>query len=126
MDKQKELCYVNALQKDNARLLTPFRFDALAQLANILAQITQYELLKLFKSTREALREALTDSEVFLTQIPAILEDQDDGHHHQAFRHSPCITLSPEDMHIKGKHDRPLYYTRFIGSSEVSSIQVDP
>jgi len=28
-------------------------------------------------------------------------------------------------MQIKGKHDRPLYYTGYIGSSEVSSIQVD-
>ena len=28
-------------------------------------------------------------------------------------------------MQIKGKHDRPLYYTGYIGSSEVSRIQVD-
>ena len=26
---------------------------------------------------------------------------------------------------IKGRHNRPLYYTRYIGSSEVSRIQVD-
>ena len=64
MDKQKELHYAKALQKDDARPLTPFRFDVLAQLANILAQVTLYELLRLIKSTREALREALADSEV--------------------------------------------------------------
>ena len=29
-------------------------------------------------------------------------------------------------MQIKGKHDRPFYYTGYIGSSEVSRIQVDP
>jgi len=29
-------------------------------------------------------------------------------------------------MQIKGKHDRPLYYTGYIGSSEVSGIQVGP
>ena len=31
-----------------------------------------------------------------------------------------------DDMQIKGKHDRPLYFTGYIGSSEVSRIQVDP
>jgi len=29
-------------------------------------------------------------------------------------------------MQIKGKYERPLYYMAYIGSSEVSSIQVDP
>ena len=29
-------------------------------------------------------------------------------------------------MQIKGKHDRPLYYTGYNGSSDVSRIQVDP
>jgi len=28
-------------------------------------------------------------------------------------------------MQVKGKHDRPLYFTGYIGSSEVSRIQVD-
>ena len=28
-------------------------------------------------------------------------------------------------MQVKGKHDRPLYYIGFIGSSKVSHIQVD-
>jgi len=40
VDKQKELSYAKALQKDDARSLTPFRFDVLAQLANIPARIT--------------------------------------------------------------------------------------
>jgi len=108
------------------RPLTPFRFDILAQLANIPTRITLDELLKLSKSTREALREALADSEVFLTQIPATPEEEDDGHYHQASICSPCIIFSPKDMQIKGKYDRPLYYTRYIRSSEVSRIQVDP
>jgi len=30
-----------------------------------------------------------------------------------------------DDMQVKGKHDRPLYFTGYIGSSEVSHIQVD-
>jgi len=29
-------------------------------------------------------------------------------------------------MQVKGKHDRPLYYTGYIGSSKVSHIHVDP
>ena len=64
------------------RQLTPFYFDVLAQLANIPVRITLYELLRLSKSTREAQREALADTEVFLTQIPAIPEEEDDGHCH--------------------------------------------
>jgi len=81
---------------------------------------------------REALREALTNSEVspdadisFLAQIPTMPEEEDDEHCHQASRHSSRITFSLKDMQIKGKHYRPMYYTRYIGSSEVSRIQVD-
>ena len=55
-----------------------FRFDVLAQLANIPAQITLYELLR--PPIREALREATTNYEVFLAQIPAMLEEKDDEH----------------------------------------------
>jgi len=40
----------------------PFRFDILAQLANIPARITIHELLLLSKETREALRDALANS----------------------------------------------------------------
>ena len=29
-------------------------------------------------------------------------------------------------MQIRRKHDRPMYYTGYIGSSEVDRIQVDP
>ena len=46
-------------------------FDVLAQLANIPTIITLYELLRLSKSIREALREALADSKAFIAQIPA-------------------------------------------------------
>ena len=38
---------------------------------------------------------------------------------------APCITFTPDDMQVKGKHDRPLYFKGYIGSSEVSRIQVD-
>jgi len=103
-----------------------FRFDVLAQLANIPARITLYEFLRLFKSTRDALREVLGDSEVFLTQISAIPEEEDDGHCHQASRCSPYITFSSENMQLKKKHNRLLYYTGYIRLSEVSRIQVNP
>ena len=74
MEKQKKLRYSNALQKGNVEGSTPFHFDILAQLANIPARITLYELLRLLKSTREALIEALADSEIFTAQIPAVRE----------------------------------------------------
>jgi len=53
----------------------PFRFDILAQLANILPQITIHELFCLSKETREALRDALANSELFLTHMPEASED---------------------------------------------------
>ena len=104
----------------------PSVFDVLAQLANILTRITFYELLRLFKSTRDVLREALADAEIFATQVPAICEEKDDNHCNHTSKQFPCITFTPEDMKVKGKHNRPLYYTGYIGSSEVSHIQVDP
>jgi len=68
VEKQKEIRYFKALPKDKAEgTSAPYRFDVLAQLANIPARITLYEILRLLKSTREALREALTNAEVFMT-----------------------------------------------------------
>jgi len=79
VEKQKELQFSKALPKDNAEgSTTPYRFDVLAQLANIPARITLYELLRLSKSTIEALREALTDAEVFMAQIPARPQKEDE------------------------------------------------
>jgi len=72
VEKQKELRYGNALPKDKAEgSSAPYRFDVLPQLANIPTRITFYELLRLSKSTREDLREALADAEVFMARIPA-------------------------------------------------------
>ena len=104
---------------------TPYHFDVLAQLANIPARITLYELLRLSKSTREALREALADAEVFMAQIPAGPQEKDEEDYLHTSQHAPCITFMPDDMKVKGKHDRPLYFIGYIESSEVSRIQVD-
>src|SRR3954464_6147640 len=70
-EKPKEVRYKRPLNKQKAvEVSQPFCFDIINQLANIPARITLYELLKLSKSTREALREALADAEVFVTQLP--------------------------------------------------------
>src|SRR3954467_12401810 len=70
-EKPKEVRYNRPLNKGKAvEVSQPFFFDIINQLANIPARITLYELLKLSKSTREALREALADAEVFVTQLP--------------------------------------------------------
>ena len=72
VEKQKETQYAKALPKDKAEgTSAPYSVNVLAQLANILARITLYELLRLSKSTREALRESLADVEVFIAQISA-------------------------------------------------------
>ena len=124
MNKQKEFRYAKALQKDNATS-THFRFNVLAQLANIPARITLYEILRLFKSIRKALREALADTKAFIAQILARHEDEDDGHCFQTSKHFPHITFTSNNMQIKRKHDRPLYFTWYIRSFEVNCIQVN-
>jgi len=63
---------------------------------------------------------------IFVTQIPAICDDEDDNHCHHNSKQFPCITFTSKDMQVKRKHDRPLCYTGYIGSFEVSRIQVDP
>ena len=61
-----------------------------------------------------------------MTQIPTTCQEEDDNHCHHASKQFPCITFTLEDMQVKGKHVRPLYDTGYIGSSEMSHIQVDP
>jgi len=70
-EKQKGVRFDRVLKKPSGpRLDVPFRFDILAQLANILAHITIHELLRLSKEIREALRDALANLESFLTYMP--------------------------------------------------------
>jgi len=125
VEKQKEFQYVKTLQKNGVEPSTPFHFDVLAQLANIPARITLYELLRLSKSTKDAFRKVLADAEFFVTQIPAICEEEDDNHCRHTLKQFSYITFTPEDMQVKGKYDKPIYYTRYIESSKVSRIQVD-
>ena len=130
ISKQKEIRFNESLKKNPSRgLNTPFRFDILAQLANIPARITLLELLRLSKKTREALRDALADSESFLMQVP--IPTKDDGAScprcHLLQQKMPVITFTAEDMLLKdNKHDRPLYYAGYIGSTFIKRVQVDP
>ena len=130
--KQKELWYNKALRKDTLESSSsPFKFDVMAQLANIPARITLYELLRLSPATRESLCEALADAEAFLTHLPPPSMTKEGEECPQccqtSIRKIPCITFTPEDMFIKNtKHDRPLYFTGYIGSAQVDRIQVDP
>ena len=69
VEKQKEIQYAMALRTDKAEgTSAPYHFDVLAQLANIPARITLYELLRLSKSTRKSLREALAYAETFMAR----------------------------------------------------------
>jgi len=77
---------------------TLFHFDVLAQLSNIPARITLYELLRLFKYTRDTLREALADAEVFITQIPAMCGEEEGRHCHHTSKQFSYITFTLEDM----------------------------
>ena len=78
---------------------------------------------------KEALRDALADSESFLTQVPSI-PTKEDGTScpkcHMVQRQAPCITFTPKDMLLKdNRHDKPLYYIGYIGSIHIEIIQVD-
>ena len=103
VEKQKELRFFKALPKDNAEgSTTPYCFDVLAQLANIPARITLYELLRLSKSKREALREALADAEIFMAQISTGSQEEDEEDCLHASQNAPCITFTTDDMQVKG------------------------
>ena len=99
-EKPKEVRYNKPLHKGKAiEVSQPYRFDIINQLANIPARITIYALLRLSKSTREALREALADAEVFVTQLPAdppLEEFQSLNVSHV----SASIVFTPEDMQV--------------------------
>ena len=71
-NKSKDLHFNHSLKKNTSGLETPFRFDIMAQLANIPARITLHELLRISKETRDALRKALAESESFLAQVPQV------------------------------------------------------
>ena len=101
VEKHKELRFSKALLKDNVEgSTTPYHFDALAQLANIPARIPLYELLRLSKSTREALREALADAEIFMAQILTGSQEEDEEDHLHASQNAPCITFKLSLIHI--------------------------
>src|SRR4051812_9846204 len=124
-EKPKEVRYNRPLNKGKAvEVSQPFRFDIINQLANIPTRITLYELLKLSKSTREALREALADAEVFITQLP-IGSTIDESHSLNVSSIPADIVFTPEDIQVRGRHARPLYFTGYIGSTEITRIQVD-
>src|SRR5256886_1080738 len=125
-EKPKEVRNNRPLKKAKAvEVSQPFRFDIINQLANIPARITLNELLKLSKSTREALREALADAEVFVTQLP-IGSAIDEPHSLNVSCVPTDIVFTPEDMQVQGRHAHPLYFTGYIDSTEITRIQVDP
>lgn len=89
-----------------------FVFDILAQLTNILPRITLYELLKSPKQIREALREALEDSEVFVAYISEIAKEKEKlcTLCHQTSMNISFITFTLEDIQVKNnKHHQHLY-----------------
>jgi len=60
-----------------------------------------------------------------MARIPAKPEEEDEENCLHASQHISCITFTPYNMQVEGKHDRPLYFTGYIGSFKVSCIWVD-
>lgn len=82
------------------------------------------ELLKLSRNTREALREAIAVAEVFETHVES-KQVPNDPESLQIFSNFAYIFFTPKDIQVRGKHDRLLYFTGYIGSMN-DHIQVDP
>ena len=80
MEKQKELRYAKVLSKEKVEGSSKhYHVDVLAQLANIPNRITLCELLRLSKSTRKALRDALANAKAFMARILAELEEDEEN-----------------------------------------------
>jgi len=54
--------------------------------------------MRLSKSIREALREALADAEVLMAQIPARPQEKNEEDCLHTSQHAFCITFTPDDM----------------------------
>src|SRR4051812_16127071 len=117
--KQKHLRFSSPLLLSEAgQPVTAFRFDILKQLAQIPARITLLELLKLSRAMREALREALADADTFVTHVFT-------KETLTAINRANAISFTDEVLQVRGMHDRPLYFTGYIGSTVLNRIQVD-
>jgi len=71
---------------------------------------------------REALRDALADSESFLTQVPTPTKEERVScpQYHLVQQQVPYITFTPEDMLLQdNRHDKSLNYTGYIGSTYI-------
>lgn len=104
---------------------TPFQFDILAELANIPDWIIIHEFLHLSKEFRDALREALINSESFIVHLPKS-KDKETGAVcqlcHQVIA-MPSITFTLENVLIKDpNHDRQLYYIGYINTAQVERV----
>lgn len=122
----KKIRFDKSLQNWAAKDLTTLKFNILAQLANIPVCITMHKLLCLSKETRDALREVLANSESFLVQVlPPIKEEPTLPlpHHVSSF---PNITFTLDILVKNFKHDQPLYYIEYIGSTKIERLLIDP
>lgn len=127
--KQKGVRFDKPLRKDSeVGAIKPYNFDILAQLANTPARLSLFELLRLSKDTRGALSEALLNADSFLAQVRQTEEDPKACRHcHSVMEVVPNITFSQGDMLLRhNRHNRPLYYTGYIGSVQVDRIHIDP
>src|SRR3954465_5721326 len=117
--KQKHLRFSRPLlPSETGQPATVFRFDILKQLAQIPTRITLLALHKLSSVTREGLREALADADTFVTHVFT-------KETLTAINRANAISFTDEDLQVRGMHDRPLYFTGYIGSTVLNRIQVD-
>src|SRR4051812_2424639 len=88
-----------SIKEKRSRFPNPSALLSLTNWLKSRPRITLYELLRLSKSTREALKEALADNEVFVTQLLTGLRI-DEPKNLNISRIPASIDFTPEDMQV--------------------------
>lgn len=117
-----ELCFNRPLAKGTCEGPSqPFHFDILSSWRTSLLELPYTSSSSFLRRPEMHSERPLADAKVFLTQIlPGLPEEEQ-----QSLYVSTRITFSPEDIHVLGKHDRPLYFTGYLGSTDLNHILVD-
>lgn len=110
----------------------PFDYDLLAQLANVPARITMYDLLRLSPDIRQAVVKALSEADkyaphVHQIQVNDVPQEENRGIQEKMKAEEPDLAFYREDFFLGDlHHNRPLYLSGYIGEVKLRQVQVDP
>lgn len=132
--RQKKKNVKESTKNKNLPLLEePFDYDLLEHLAHVPARISLYDLLRLSPEIRKSVITALSDPEKYAPHVHRV-EMKKKGQNKvcevcQSTRGklASTITFTKEEMLLGDmKHNRPLYFTAYIGEIKLPRVQIDP